>query len=649
LSKVRRLSAIATGIVLAATVLPAVEFESALPASAVEMGSLSAETSSSWQANATVWKMAYGAGDIWMVGDFTALRPPGAKLGTSEQPAKYFAALNASTGAPDPAVKDTHTFAGQPSGTLPLRDGAVAVSPDGSTVYVGGSFRTVDGESRNHIAAFSTATGALLPWNPGVGGKVSAIATAGNVVYVGGAFGKVGKTTVGPNIAAISATTGEALEWGPTAPGVDNAVDALAVSPDGSQVVVGGYFSHADGLTQSMDGKTSYNKAAIVGGVTSSTPGALEPMPADAAAVPPGTDAAPVNGCTSDVKAIVVSGGAAYLADEGTGGGCFDGTWAVNLTDGSLKWVNRCLGATQTLAVVGNFLYKGSHMHNCLRSNNNGDPNNFPALPPNEDRRASSEFLSNGFLGPWYPDLNAGPNLGPRAMATDGRQLYVGGDFTLVDGVKQQGIARFTSTTDYPTPKPAAPQVTSTSSGTVTVTTTPPVDPDDPDLVMQLFRNGGTSPVATADVESLFWRQPTVKWVLTGLPPGNSEQFRVRAVERYGHGVSSLSAGTSVTVACGSASTVRAAILRAAVGRGARHRWKVTLQTCSTNADRMKCEVRRGSRVLASTTVAHLRPGRRTTLLTLGRHVTSGSIQAYVVFWRKAAHKVADRELRVPR
>ena len=45
-------------------------------------------------------------------------------------------------------------------------------------------------------------------------------------------------------------------------------------------------------------------------------------------------------------------------------------------------------------------------------------------------------------------------------MATDGSQLYVGGDFTKVNGVGQQGIARFTSTTDYPTPKPAAPIVT---------------------------------------------------------------------------------------------------------------------------------------------------------------------------------------------
>ena len=38
---------------------------------------------------------------------------------------------------------------------------SIAVSPDGTRVYVGGDFTTVDGVARNHIAAFNTATGAL--------------------------------------------------------------------------------------------------------------------------------------------------------------------------------------------------------------------------------------------------------------------------------------------------------------------------------------------------------------------------------------------------------------------------------------------------------------------------------------------------------
>jgi fibronectin type 3 domain-containing protein len=560
----RRFLTLVTGMITTLVVaVPAIQVLSSPPANAVELGSLSAQISSSWQANATVWKMAYGAGDIWMVGDFTSLRPPGAALGTGEQPANYFAALNASTGAPDPAVNDTHTFTGQASGTLPLSTGAVAVSPNGSTVYVGGNFTTVDGLSRNHIAAFSTATGALLPWNPGVGGVVRAITVSpdSNTVYVGGSFGKVGKTTVGPNVAAIDATTGAALAWGPTPPGTDNTVVALGVSADGSQVVIGGYFSQVDGLTQSADGATVYNKAAIIGGVTSSTPGALEPMPADVQAVPPGTDAAPVNGCTSDVKAIVISGGAAYIADEGTGGGCFDGTWAVNLSDGSLKWVNRCLGATQTLAVVGNFLYKGSHIHDCVSRNTNGDPDNFPQVPVNQNRHVTSEFISNGFLGPWYPDMNAGPNLGPRAMATDGTQLYVGGDFTSINHVSQQGIARFTTSNDYPTPKPATPLAVPSGTNSVNIFAQAPVDLDDPDLTLELFRDSGSTPIATANVHSLFWKQPVIGFTDSGLATGSQHSYRVQAIETNGTGSSPLSpASPKVTVGT-SSSTYAATVL----------------------------------------------------------------------------------------
>ncbi len=189
----RRLLSLTVGIATTlAVAIPAVQILSTPAANATEMGGLSAAVSSSWQTNATVWKMAYGNGDIWMVGDFTTLRPPGDALGTGEQPADYFAALKASTGAVDPAIDDTHTFAGQPAGSLPLTNGSVAVSPDGSTVYVGGSFTSVDGQPRDHVAAFSTTTGALTSWNPDAGGPVSAIATSGDVVYLGGAFAKVG-------------------------------------------------------------------------------------------------------------------------------------------------------------------------------------------------------------------------------------------------------------------------------------------------------------------------------------------------------------------------------------------------------------------------------------------------------------------------
>jgi large repetitive protein len=557
----RRLLSLAIGVTTTlALAVPAVQVLSTPAANAVEPGSLSAQASSSWQTNATVWKLAYGHGDIWMVGDFTTVRPPGAAAGVSTQPATYFAALNAATGAPVAAVNDTHTFAGQTAGTLPLTGGAVAVSPDGNTVYVGGGFTTVDGKSRNHLAAFSASTGALLAWNPNVNAKVASIATSGDNVYLGGSFTKVGGVAR-TRIADVSAATGALISWAPAAgavpqPFTNNTVDAIAVTPNGSEVLAGGYFDQADGLLQSADGTTTYNKVVAIGGAGTANAGALLSFPADAQAVPAGTDAVPVNGCTSDVKDVVISGGAAYFSDEGTGGGCFDGTWAANLSDGSLIWVNRCLGATQAIQVVGNYLYKGSHAHDCQENNTNGpvssDPANFPQVPESQSRHLLSENLTNGFLGPWYPFTNANGQLGPRAMATDGSQLYVGGDFTQVNHVGQQGIVRFTSTTDFPTPKPAAPVAVPSGPGAVNVYSQAPFDEDDIDLTMELFRDGGTTPVATTKVTSYFWQQPVVGFTDSGLALGSQHTYKVEAVDTFGTGSSPMSAASAkVTVTSG--------------------------------------------------------------------------------------------------
>jgi hypothetical protein len=628
---------------------PALVALDAPAANAVEMGSLSAKTSSSWQTDATVWKMTYADGDMWMVGDFTTLRPPNAKPGVDTQSALYFAALKASTGAPDTTIDDTHVFAGQKSGTLPLTDGVVAASPNGKTIYVGGNFTSVDGQPRDHVAAFSASTGELTAWNPDAGGRVRAIAASGNVVYIGGDFGKVGGATRG-NLAAVSSSgAGAVVSWGSgTQPSTDNTVDALAVTKNGAQVVAGGYFDKVDGLTKS----TAYNKAVVIGGIGSAKAGKLEPLPADRV-VPPGTDSHRVKTgpdlCSSDVKDIVIAHGDVYFADEGTGIGCFDGTWAAHLAGGKLKWVNRCLGATQTIEVVGDYLYKGSHAHDCQSANKNHDPDNFPSLPHHQVRHLLSERLSNGFLGPWYPLANAGVNLGPRAMATDGKQLYVGGDFSKVNGLEQQGVARFTTTTDYPTPQPAAPKVTSTSTGVVDVTATPPVDPDDPDLVMELFRNGGTKPIAKTDVHSLFWRQPAVHWVVRGLRPNAHPVFRVRAVERFGGHHSPLSAAKHVTVDCGRPSAVRAALVSAHAKRVSAKLRQVSIQVCESTTMKIEFEVRRGASVLAHKVELNAAAGDQVVKLDVGNKVARGKIKAYVVFTRSSHQRIATRKLRLPR
>ena len=162
---------------------------------------------------------------VYVGGDFTSI---------GGQPRNNIAALDAATGSatawnPNAAGGDVR---------------ALAVS--GSTVYVGGYFTSIGGQSRSSIAALDAATGNATPWNPNANGGgsspyVSALVVSGSTVYAGGGFGSIGGQSR-HCIAALDATTGNATAWKPHA---DSDVYALAVS--GSTVYVGGAFMSIGG------------------------------------------------------------------------------------------------------------------------------------------------------------------------------------------------------------------------------------------------------------------------------------------------------------------------------------------------------------------------------------------------------------------
>ncbi|HEY5198546.1 MAG TPA: delta-60 repeat domain-containing protein, partial [Solirubrobacteraceae bacterium] len=54
---------------------------------------------------------------------------------------------------------------------------ALAVSPDGDTLYVGGTFTSVNGSTAaSRLVAFDMTTGLLTAFNPGVNSNVAALA-----------------------------------------------------------------------------------------------------------------------------------------------------------------------------------------------------------------------------------------------------------------------------------------------------------------------------------------------------------------------------------------------------------------------------------------------------------------------------------------
>jgi hypothetical protein len=479
------------------------------PAHAAVPRPLNGAPSSSWQTNGTVWGLAAANGAIYVGGSFTSVRPPGAPEGTGEVQRNYLAAFDAATGELLPF---------DPNLDAPVK--ALVASPDGSKVYAGGDFLSVGGVAVGRLAAFDTATGAMITkWKPKAWAGVRALEAYGNTVYVGGLFSTVSNQPRA-RLAAVDATTGALTMWAPSA---DRAVFAISAAKDGSKVYVGGMFDK-------LNGQSRHAIAAL-----DPTTGSALPFPA-AVAIPPTTSS-----CESVVKDLTTDATTVYVANEGSGGGCFDGTFAANASDGSLKWKNACLGATQSIEVVGDYLYKGSHAHNCLSV-----PGGFGEVEDGQAWHLLAQNLGDGLLGPWYPNTSGNP-LGPRVFATDGQRLFVGGDFVTVNNKPQQGFSIFDAGLGVPPIRPDAPAVSSVKPGTVKVSFTATWDRDDHDLVYSLLRDGDTVPVKTWNVSSKPWSLPTITDEDTGLEPGSIHTYRLMVSD----GTNSLksSATEPVTVA----------------------------------------------------------------------------------------------------
>ncbi len=531
----RRTALLFAGLLPAAALLSGIPDAGAMTGTAATPETLPATPGAMWQTNDAVWALAYNNGVVWAAGEFTAIRPPGTAAGDAQEiPMQRLAAFNATgpnAGKPCTAAWPCPGIGAWQDPKISAKVWALSVTPDGSRIYAGGEFTYVNNVARARAVGFDlTKTGATsaqmqLPWNPGANGTVRAIASTNDNVYLGGAFTSVkdasGAVVAQPRAASwATATNALRTDWTPT---IDAAVYALMVGPgaDSGNLVLGGTFRTVNGAPHS--GIAQVDQAT--GDVNGPMSNAIIPSPAD--------------GNRSDVKVLTTDGTDIYVGAEGTGYGWFDGQASVNALTGELNWKSNCLGATQALALIGNALYIGSHSHDCSRLPTGGFPQRPFANDSSswhhllaEQARADGTPNSGGRLLTWYPTVNAGPTngataneIGPRAMATDGTHLWVGGQFTQVNGVDQRGITTFAPGPD--TTAPATIRITGTSPapGKVTVRWTGSSDPDDTTLSYSITRDGApltgaTTPGTATPVASPWWQSPVYTYRDTAVPAG---------------------------------------------------------------------------------------------------------------------------------
>ncbi|MGI8332092.1 hypothetical protein ACRYCC_19165 [Actinomadura scrupuli] len=528
-----------TSVTLAALALAGPVQADTVP-SGTKPPTVSADPLPTWQVNGVVWSAVTVGNTVYATGKFTKARPPGTAPGNAKEVTRNnLLAFDIRTGAL--ITSFNHSLNGQG-----LR---IAASPDGSRVYVGGEFTTVDGQTRNHIAAFNTATGALDPaFKPSVSGKVRAIAATNSTVYFGGNFFSVNGAKRTRLAAAAKSNGALSATWKPVAD--DDEVFALLVSPDGKRVIVGGRFQKLNGATHVGIGAVNGTNGAIATWYS-------KPIPTR------------VGERYSYVSNLTTDGTTVYGSADGEGGKWFDGRFAATLSTGALVWLDNCYGATYGVQVVGKALYSVGHAHDC------SSLGAFPETVPQTWHRTLAETTyktgtdktapgsNSNYSHPavptllhWFPTVTMGSYTGQyqAAWTVTGNSSYIalGGEFPSVNGKSQQGLVRFAVKSLAPNkvgPTPSAevtPVLTTPAARTVKVTWKTTWDQDNEKLTYEVLRDGGQTPVYSTSLWSAFWaaRVHTVSFTDTGLTTGSSHTYRIRVTDPLGNVLTSATSSS---------------------------------------------------------------------------------------------------------
>lgn len=487
--RLRNLPSRAATSAVAATLLCSAALLHPAPAAAAgaPRTSFTADPLTTWQTNGIVWSLASAHGVVYVGGTFDSVRPSGAEPGDREVPRHNFAAFDAVTGALLPCAP---SFTG---GAGAVR--ALKASPDGRVLYVGGSFSRAGSTGVASAVALDTAHCSLRrDFRPAVSATVRAIDVTDRTVYLGGDFRRVdGRTR--QHIAAF--TPEGALR--PFRADVDAPVRALSVVPSRKKIYAGGDFEW-------VNGRWAHSLVAL-----DASSGATEHTFPDW--LPP----------RSSVKSIAQDGTRFYVGAEGHGEGIFDGRIAGRLDDDRMVWKDTCHGATQAVLPYQGVLYSASHAHDCTET-----PGGFPERQDRQHLLAQSPRDSR--ILHWFPDTDegTGEQVGPRALTVARGVLWVGGEFTRVNGRPQQSLTRFGAGPDTGAPAVPALSLSAKRPGQVTLRWKASWDRDDASLTYRLYRDGRL--ISRQTRSSTYWNRPWMSHT-DSVEAGTRHQYRIEVTD----------------------------------------------------------------------------------------------------------------------
>lgn len=379
----------------------------------------------------------------------------------------------------------------------PTLDGEVETvvpAADGTSIYVGGAFTTVNGASHRKLVKLSVTDGSVVAGftPPDLDGKVNDLALDGNTLFAAGAFANVGAVER-PGLVSLNASTGALtsrvdLDISGVNNGGATAVTKIALSPAGDRLVAIGNFAEVGGQPR--------GQIALIN--TSTTPVTVAPWATDRF---PNVCAAAFNSYLRDLDFspdgdyFIVSTTGAY---RGTSTLCDSiSRWETAGATGDEQptWVDYTGGdTTYAVTATGAAVYVGGHfrwLNNPYGANEPGDGavthEGIAALDP-----------KTGLPLRW--DAYRARGVGVFDMLATGGGLWIGSDTTMFSGERRGRIAHLSLTRGQELPVPTTP----TLSGTVVQLgrpqgTTAPIDGAAFTPLSSAFASGKTTRIADAE------------------------------------------------------------------------------------------------------------------------------------------------------